>query len=654
MDILLLGARVVVAGIFLAAALAKLADRGGSRQAVADFGVPGRLVGPTAIGVPLVELAVAVALIPAATAWWGALAALALLLLFSAAIGVNLARGRKPDCHCFGQLHSAPVGWPTLARNGVLAALAGLVLSSRGEIPSFAGEAGELTSAQLTAAAGVAVLLVVLAVQTWVLFNFARQNGRILLRLDALERRLDAAGLAPDPNSVEQEPERGLPIGSPAPSFSLSGLHGETLTLDSLRMSGKPVVLIFTDPNCGPCNALLPELGAWQRDYSSELMFGILSRGTVDENRAKSVEHGLFNVLLQKDGEVADAYQAEGTPSAVIVDADGTIASGVAGGADAMRALISRTAGVSAPAAAPVLAPSAASAGGNGAAQAEEVAAPSIGDPVPKATLPDLAGKRVNLARLRGRKTLVLFWDPGCGYCEQILDELKAWEADPPEDAPRLVVVSTGSVEANRAMGLRSPVLLDEGFKVGAAFGASGTPMAILIDDRGKFASGFAAGGPAVMALARGDEALAEPAQAPAPKVGDPAPALELPDLEGRSTELSDFRGAKTLLLFWNPGCGFCQRMLEDLKAWEADPPDGGPRLLVVSTGTVEANQAHGLRSPVVLDQGFAAGTAFGTSGTPSAVLVDEQGLLASEVAVGATAVLELARASSGASQATT
>jgi hypothetical protein len=58
----------------------------------------------------------------------GRFGALSLLLLFVVGIGANLARGRKPDRHSFGQLHSAPVGWSTLARNGALAALASLVL----------------------------------------------------------------------------------------------------------------------------------------------------------------------------------------------------------------------------------------------------------------------------------------------------------------------------------------------------------------------------------------------------------------------------------------------------------------------------------------------------------------------------------------------
>ncbi len=85
--------------------------------------------------------------------------------------------------------------------------------------------------------------------------------------------------------------------------------------------------------------------------------------------------------------------------------------------------------------------------------------------------------------------------------------------------------------------------------------------------------------------------------------------------------------------------------MLDDLKALEANPPEGAPKILLVSTGTVQENKALlGLRSTVVLDQGFATGSAFGTNGTPSAVLVDEEGKIASEAAVGAPAVLTLAR----------
>jgi uncharacterized membrane protein YphA (DoxX/SURF4 family) len=92
-------ARLVLVVVFVVAGLTKLADRAGLRQALIDFGVPARLATPGGILLPLAELAVAVALIPLVSAWWGALGALVLLALFIVGITFNLARGRKPDCH---------------------------------------------------------------------------------------------------------------------------------------------------------------------------------------------------------------------------------------------------------------------------------------------------------------------------------------------------------------------------------------------------------------------------------------------------------------------------------------------------------------------------------------------------------------------------
>src|SRR6202035_4783800 len=135
MSVVVLLARLVLAVVFLVAGLAKLADLAGSRQAMRDFGVPAQLATPFGTLLPLAELVVAVALIPAVSAWWAALGALALLLLFVAGISYNLARGRAPDCHCFGQLHSAPAGWPTLIRNLVLVAVAVLVVVSGRSTP---------------------------------------------------------------------------------------------------------------------------------------------------------------------------------------------------------------------------------------------------------------------------------------------------------------------------------------------------------------------------------------------------------------------------------------------------------------------------------------------------------------------------------------
>src|SRR3954468_5895904 len=178
----LLIARLLLAGVFVVAGLTKLADRAGSQKAVADFGVPSALAPALGILLPLAELVVAGALIPTVTAWWGALGAFALLLLFVVGIAANLARGRKPDCHCFGQLHSAPAGWSTLVRNVVLAAIAGFVLwqGREGAGPSMVAWLGRLSAAQV---AGLIIGLLVLGIlvsQWWFLMHLLRQNGRLL------------------------------------------------------------------------------------------------------------------------------------------------------------------------------------------------------------------------------------------------------------------------------------------------------------------------------------------------------------------------------------------------------------------------------------------------------------------------------------------
>ena len=92
LDILLLIARLLLAAVFVVAGITKLADRAGSRDSLIGCGLPRSLAVPFGLALPVVELVIAVTLIPTDSSWWGALGALALLLLFIAAIGFNLAR----------------------------------------------------------------------------------------------------------------------------------------------------------------------------------------------------------------------------------------------------------------------------------------------------------------------------------------------------------------------------------------------------------------------------------------------------------------------------------------------------------------------------------------------------------------------------------
>ena len=262
---------------------------------------------------------------------------------------------------------------------------------------------------------------------------------------------------------------------------------------------------------------MLPDVGRWQEEHAHKLTLALVSRGEVEENKTKAQEHGLRNVLLQKDWEVSESYEVRGTPSAVLISPDGKIASPVAGGAEGIRGLLSYAVGERAQLPMQPQQPHQPQTEGQPCPNCGKVhaaaptvpAAQKVGEAAPEVKLPDLEGNTVELADFRGEETLVLFWNPGCGFCQQMLPDLKEWEATSPEGAPRLVVVSAGSEEANREMGLASPVLLDQQFAVGRAFGASGTPSAVLVDAEGKVASEVAVGAPAVLELAGAEQTKA-------------------------------------------------------------------------------------------------------------------------------------------------
>lgn len=329
---LILVARLVLASVFVAAGLGKLADRPGAQQTLGAFGVPDHLGRLLARALPVAELGVAVALVPGSTDRVAAAGALVLLGAFSLAVAVNLARGRTPDCHCFGQVHSRPIGAGTLVRNTVLGGMSALVLL--GPDGTVGGWWGELGRDERLVAVGAGALAAVVAVQGWVLLHLLRQQGRLVLRLDALEAMV---------GGVDAGDRPGLPVGAPAPSFALPDPWGAMVILEELLVRGRPVLLVFADPGCGPCNELFPDIARWQREWRDGLTIAVVSAGSAEANRAKATEHGLVHLVIQERREVAAAYATTATPSAVLVAADGRVASPLVAGGDAIWKLLLRT-----------------------------------------------------------------------------------------------------------------------------------------------------------------------------------------------------------------------------------------------------------------------------------------------------------------------
>jgi peroxiredoxin len=135
----------------------------------------------------------------------------------------------------------------------------------------------------------------------------------------------------------------GLKAGTPAPGFCLPRLDQGELSLEEYR--GRRLLLIFSDPECGPCDELAPQLERLHRKRPN-LALVMVSRRDADANRRKAQEHGLtFPVVLQKHWEVSLRYGMFATPIGYLIDEQGIVVKDVAKGVEPILALASGTAG---------------------------------------------------------------------------------------------------------------------------------------------------------------------------------------------------------------------------------------------------------------------------------------------------------------------
>jgi peroxiredoxin len=301
MDGLLLSCRLVLFAVLFVAAVAKLADRAGTRSSLEGFGVPTSLAPAAALALPIAELLTAIALLPTATAWAGAVAATALLVVVSAAVATAIARGVDADCHCFGSLYSARVGPGVLARN--------LALLVPAAVLAISGDTG----ASVTPWLGELAIAAALAVNFAFLFQLMKQNGRLWAEIEGLR-------------GGTSEPAPGPEVGEPAPVFALPDLSGGLVELDDLLDGERGVLVVFSDPACGACDPLLPEIARRQRDPDSDPRVVLVSLGSAEASRAKVSDHGIDEVLLADDFQLARSFGVTGLPGAIALDSEGRFA----------------------------------------------------------------------------------------------------------------------------------------------------------------------------------------------------------------------------------------------------------------------------------------------------------------------------------------
>jgi methylamine dehydrogenase accessory protein MauD len=130
--------------------------------------------------------------------------------------------------------------------------------------------------------------------------------------------------------------------------------------------------------------------------------------------------------------------------------------------------------------------------------------------------------------------------------------------------------------------------------------------------------------------------------------VGSPAPNFQLPTLSGALTSLESFRanGLPVLLIFTNPHCDACNKLLPKISSWQAQL-EKVLTVVLISEGRPDDNReklaVFGL-DRVLMQKRYEVATDFHVELTPSALIVGVDGDISSPVFAGALGIAFLVR----------
>ena len=112
-----------------------------------------------------------------------------------------------------------------------------------------------------------------------------------------------------------------------------------------------------------------------------------------------------------------------------------------------------------------------------------------------------------------------------------------------------------------------------------------------------------------------------------------PAPDFTVLDSEGKEVKLSDYFGKPIVLNFWATWCYYCKMEMPDFNEAYQNNPDIQFLMVNVTDGYQETMDTakkyvkeEGFGFPVFYDTSLEAANAYGASGLPMTVFIDEEG----------------------------
>ena len=308
----------LVAAVLVWSAVGKLRDPAASAEGFAALGVPAALSRRWIIGAhPWVEVALA-ALLLVGPGWLrviAAVASLGLMLAYLALVARAVRRGDDVDCACFGAWGPGKVTMRTVWRNAWLVVLAALSLWAAVGGQTWLSEAADSGSGWWVVALGAALLTAALVV--------AGEGGS------------GAPGAEPPQYAFgADELEDYVPVLTPAVPVTLA--DGTTRTLRELS-AARAQLLLFVSEGCGSCVGVIAAVPAWRAELP-QLDVRLVIAVPADTSSLTSLEEP--QTLHDAPGWVRQSFGTGGTPSAMLLGANGYVAGGPVVGADAVRAFV--------------------------------------------------------------------------------------------------------------------------------------------------------------------------------------------------------------------------------------------------------------------------------------------------------------------------
>ncbi|PRY63637.1 methylamine utilization protein MauE [Knoellia remsis] len=470
-------ATLVVAGLFLTSGVLKLRDRAGALAGVRGFSfLPEPLVPVIARVLPYVEIALGVLLLVTWGSAFTGVAALALALAigFVIVVGLSLARGERPTCHCFGEVSAEPISERTLLRNVAIALSAAAALLLDRPFPGVVPSLVRLGAAEVAFALTATVLVATAAI---------------------LWSRLDAARRSIVTLTSERDAALARPAARPTldiPEAAVLGRDGAYVPLADLARE-KAQLVIGVSPTCSVCKELSPAFAGWRAALDKEVGVTIVSWADLGSSVAAYPDDADF-LYADPDGRALGALGIGGTPGAVVLGTNGKVAAGPALGGESIMELITaviQAIGVNMMTGMAHQAREPRPIGGSDSGQEH---LPDTGSDLQDFLVRTETGEQVPfmdaLASVSTGPVPVVAWRDSCPYCSEIAAEMVQFS-----ERGEVVLLVNEPISSVRSQGLTGPAFQTVDIDASGILGLPGTPAGFPVEEARVGAGGGVGGG---------------------------------------------------------------------------------------------------------------------------------------------------------------